>query len=198
MSHFTVALNSVLERMKEAGTTRQDFAGRLGMPLSTLAGYYTGKNRPTPEALHEIASGLETDDAETVILAHLNDETPSSWRGRLRIIASGAMVDEAPGVSLQHYGGLPERFLRQMEAIVLEARSNEHVIGFVHEFAVLLGLDCTRPGAEWQNPPESKFPVQAVPADDALTSRERGDSTPGARRQPVKYGARNQKKSPKS
>lgn len=156
MSHFTVVINDILDQMKaSSGITRQSFAERIGMSISTLSSYTTERNKPTAPALAQIASGLEERDAARIIVAHLTDETPAEWHERIGVRGDATLavrdrVNES--LPLKGYADLPVNFRRQMEALLHEARSNGHVIGFIDEFVTLLNLPLERmrgvPGLE--------------------------------------------------
>jgi transcriptional regulator with XRE-family HTH domain len=157
MSHFTVAINGLLDRMKnDAQMTRQQFAGRIGMSLSTLSSYTTGRSRPDASALRSIVSGLEGPDARRIVVAHLQDETPDALRAEISL---GVQSGLPPGQTIEFPDD--DEFRHNIGLLVEEARSNEHVIGFVAELIALLGLKSREPKL-WpvDDPP---FPVQRVP-----------------------------------
>lgn len=174
MSYFTVAINEVLDAMKDAtGITRQQFAMRIEMPLSTFSGYTKERTKPDAQALGLIASGLSEQDAARVIIAHLTDETPATWRDRVSVSADR---DGARSVSLENFNFLPPRFRQQVEALLGAAKSNEHIISFIDEFVILLGLDTkAAPVLLW--PSASQLPQQPARASGASITSPRGSST---------------------
>ncbi len=176
MSHFTVAFNDVLERMKKtSGVTQKMFADRVDMPLSTLSSYLVERTRPDSASLSRIIPGLEESDARRIIIAHLTDETPKEWRGKLAVKS----VSDPGAISFSQINTLPKKFRNQIEALVVEAKSNEHVIGFIDEFASLLGI----PRKEiW---PHENIPVQSVPAQFVRTSAPPSSSTSSPLDQPA-------------
>lgn len=165
MSHFSIALDDVLERMKtESATTRQKFAERIPMPLSTLTGYAKDTFAPDAIALGKICASLPDKDAQRIIIAHLTDQTPSDWRSRLRFVSDLEAADQ--GVTFERFNTLPKEFLLEIEAILEEAKGNEQIISFFHELTSLLGIDPSVPRQvrEVLCPPPGKVRSQPVPA----------------------------------
>jgi transcriptional regulator with XRE-family HTH domain len=170
MSHFTVALNDILDRMKNAsGITRQQFALRIPMPMSTLSGYANERTSPDAEALELLCANLDEMDAFRIIRAHLIDSMPASWRERIEIAGVGT---EREKFLIKGRDKLPPKFRAQVELLLGEAEHNEHLIGFVDEFVALLGLENTP--KLWP----AKFPAQNVPAGPVRSYAPLGPSTP--------------------
>ncbi|HEX8312748.1 MAG TPA: helix-turn-helix transcriptional regulator [Chthoniobacteraceae bacterium] len=138
MSHFTVTINDVLETMKRtSGITRQSFAQRVGVPMSTFASYTSGRTKPDAQSLELICSGLEDEDAYRVVLSHLADETPRQWVGRLTIGDNAGETREC--TRMDDLETLPTEFRARVEFLLKQAQENEHIIGLIDELCALLG-----------------------------------------------------------
>jgi hypothetical protein len=182
MSHISIALNEVLDRMKaESKITREKFALRIGMPLSTLSGYTNERTQVDGDSLGRLISGLEEPDAKRLVSAHLNDQLPEHWRHRVMIDVGEEHVERP---QLTGFGDLPVGFRKDVESIIGEAKHNRHVISFMREFSALL-FDDKSPAPDVDDilcPGAEKFPQQDVPTgavhsrSGASTASSKGNS----------------------
>ena len=173
MSRFTVALDEVLDRMKtEEGITRQLFASRIEMPMSTFASYANGRT-PDPEALGKIAGGLHPIDAVQIIKAHLYDQTPKGWHERIADVAASPSV-----IRLDESGLLPAGFRADLELLIAEGLHNDELIQFIRDTVQLLHLSRT---AERPCPPKTtpeNFRIHTTPAKAASIENPSTPTTP--------------------
>jgi hypothetical protein len=83
MSHFSNALQIAMEHYPGS---RKAFADSIGMPASTLHGYYHGSTPPTVEDLGKIIETLDPAMRAFLVTSHLRDQVPASAQEFVRVL----------------------------------------------------------------------------------------------------------------
>lgn len=80
MSQISVALQEL-----SRGRRQQDIADAIGMPRTTFTQYRLAMRRPTLDAIEQILRAFTEEEQRVLVKAYLDDETPASWFGRVKI-----------------------------------------------------------------------------------------------------------------
>ena len=80
MSHFSATLQELTR-----GRLVQEIAEQIGMPRTTFTQYRLAVRPPTVEVLEQMLRAFSGEEQRKLVKAYLDDETPASWFGRVRI-----------------------------------------------------------------------------------------------------------------
>lgn len=175
MNSFTVALNSLLDRVKQAsGTTRQSFAKQRDVPLSSLSNFTSGR-QPDRATLGKLVKDLTEDDALRLIHARLRDEIPEDWQNRIQFSSEPALARPLPLAAL--LARLPDRTQLHFQQLATEALSNQQMIDYLREFVELLNLPEPKESERTRWERLENFRVQPTPAEPVHSKSPPGHST---------------------
>ncbi|WP_043585998.1 helix-turn-helix domain-containing protein [Geminisphaera colitermitum] len=147
MSHLSVALKKLTK-----GRRQQDIADMVGMPRSTVNQYARGTRRVAVEVLEQLLKAFSEPEQRVIVKAYLNDETPASWFGRVRIDfkdtgrakagAGGAVSDSLALVATLNNQTLPATDDKALSAalatLITRARENNDVRQVILDLAAIV------------------------------------------------------------
>ncbi|OAM91292.1 helix-turn-helix domain-containing protein [Termitidicoccus mucosus] len=136
MSHISTALQELTR-----GRRQQDIADAAGMPRTTFTQYRLAIRPPTVEVVEQLLRAFGEEEQRVLVRAYLDDETPASWFGRVRIEFPGrpqkrtkaAGAGEAAGLRAPEDKALSEA----LTALLARARRDNEVRQVVLDLAAM-------------------------------------------------------------
>lgn len=86
MSHFSSALQRLIEERYPARGGQTAFAKQVGIEQATISRYTNADSRPDVGMLEQICVTLEREQRAELVLAYLRDEIPPSAQDCVRVI----------------------------------------------------------------------------------------------------------------
>ncbi|RRJ94762.1 XRE family transcriptional regulator [Opitutaceae bacterium TAV4] len=147
MSHLSVALQELSK-----GRRQQDIADVIGIPRTTFTQYRLAIRSPTVEVLEQLLKAFSEEEQRVLVKAYLNDETPASWFGRVRIDfkdtgrakagAGGAVSDSLTLAATLNNQTLPATDDKALSAalatLIARARENNDVRQVILDLAAIV------------------------------------------------------------
>lgn len=175
MTHFAVALYSVLKDLIDEGVSREVFAKKIGLALNTLRNYANGNTKPDAEDLARICGALGRERALLLLGAHLRDCTPAVWRDEIeRLLSVGAGGPEGLVAEVPTIPRVASRFQRHLELLEREGAKNPNLVALVQELVQCLGLPESTGKLEIAKSKDNPYPSAAsTPCQNKLEKKER-------------------------